>query len=406
MKKLIALLLLLTLALGALPCAEAATKEYTRCNYTLETEGAVVLQNEEDRGITATAEALEANPVIEGESPTTGLPADTSGRYMPMIVQISNPAGKIKVNGKWKENMPAGTGIRAPWGGQYADIVYEAILYRYGVTRMSFLFNDSFADDEPTSVGPVRSARLGHARLREEWGGGIVFCGGPKADDNNVKAYFKELGATEKGVVFDLTDNNKALAKCKQRSKKVQAPENYDVNLVGIRDLIPETTVATQRPFLFTDELTYTEGYEFAYAINLDWGHATYVSHLYYDESENLYFRYSGDYPYMTFASEETIGDDDEAQQMTFANVIIQRVHYDYVHNSELMPDMQSIGSGNADIFIAGHYIPGYWVRESMESPTIYLDDKGNEIQLMRGKTYIAQFPEEALLTYTADLPE
>ena len=62
---------------------------------------------------------------------------------------------------------------------------------------------------------------------------------------------------------------------------------------------------------------------------------------------------------------------------------------------------MQSVGQGNADIFIGGRYIPGYWVRESIESPTIFLDDKGNEIQLTPGKTFIAHFPPESLLTYS-----
>ena len=55
---------------------------------------------------------------------------------------------------------------------------------------------------------------------------------------------------------------------------------------------------------------------------------------------------------------------------------------------------------GIADIFIGGRYIPGYWVRESIDSPTVFLDDQGNEIQLTRGKTFIAHFPPEALLAY------
>ena len=54
----------------------------------------------------------------------------------------------------------------------------------------------------------------------------------------------------------------------------------------------------------------------------------------------------------------------------------------------------------DADIFIGGRYIPGYWVRESTTSPTVFFDDQGNEIQLTRGKTFIGHFPPESLLTY------
>lgn len=405
MKKLIALLLTAILLVSAVPAFAKTAAEYDRCKYTLPTEGVVVLQNEEVRNITPTAEAMEPNPVIEGESPTTGYAYDTNQLYMPMLVQISNPEGKIKNGSKWIEkNVPAGIGIRAPWGGQYADIVYEAILYRYGVTRLTFVYSDSFEENEPVSVGPVRSARLGHVRLREEWGGGIVFAGGPKADDNNVLAYFKKLGATKKGVVFDLTGGNSKQKPFKYRSEKVAAPENYNVDVVGMRSLIPNATVASPRPFLFSDDINYIDGYPLAYSINLDWGHSSWVSHLYYDENNNNYIRYSGDYPYQTFASEPEIGNDETAEVMTFNNVIIQRMVYDYVAGNEIMPDMQNIGYGNADIFINGRYIAGFWVRPDMESPTTYFDDKGNEILLNRGKTYIAQMPIESLLTYSADL--
>ena len=44
----------------------------------------------------------------------------------------------------------------------------------------------------------------------------------------------------------------------------------------------------------------------------------------------------------------------------------------------------------------------GLGAKESVTSPTVFFDDKGNELQLNRGKTFIAHFPAERLLTYTA----
>ena len=417
MKK--AVSLLLTVAL-LLTCASAmAAKKSTANTYTMETEGYVVLQNVEDRNITPNEGELDINPLIEGESPTTGMPYDTSVRYMPIIVQISNSEGTETIEGglsytasekyargmelerndtKSKKISSAGIGPRAPWGGQYADVVYEGILYRDGVTRISFVYNDALADGGELTVGPVRSARLGHVRLREEWQGGIAFCGGPKAEDNNVVQYFKDLGATAKGVVFDVETSLKR-GLFNHRVKGVLAPDNLSVDAVGLQSLIPEETIATPHPFLFTDVSPYTDGYELAYSINMDWGHKAWISHFVYDAQNNLYLRYSGEAPYMTFAAADD-REEDNMEQMSFSNVIIQRVHYDYVNNNRIMPDMQSIGKGNADIFIGGRYIPGYWVRESLESPTVFFDDQGNEIQLTRGKTFIAHFPPESLLTY------
>ena len=83
-----------------------------------------------------------------------------------------------------------------------------------------------------------------------------------------------------------------------------------------------------------------------------------------------------------------------------FSNVILQRVSYEYT--SVTRPVVSAVGQGNADIFIGGRYIPGYWVCESQASPTVFLDDLGNEIVLSRGKTYIAQLPPEALAVYGA----
>lgn len=374
-------------------CTSAMAAKKTDPTYTMDPTG-TVLQSQPDRGIKPTAEALQPNPVIPGESPTTGQPV-ADGLYLPMLVQISNPEGTATINGK--KISSAGIGNRAPWGGQYADIVYEGILYRTGQTRITFLFNDSFLESEPMSAGPVRSARIGHVLLREEWQGGIIYAGGPKAEENNISAMFAELGASEKGVTFNLLDNK--YNDYKNRVKGLRSPDNYNANIVGLRSMIPASTVAIEHPFLFDDFSPYTDGYETAYTINLDWGHEKYISHFYYDDMENIYLRYSGDAPYITYASSEDRSEGN-ASQMSFSNIIIQRVGYEYTNGSSIMPVMQSVGCGNADIFIGGRYIPGYWYRESITSPTVYLDDKGNEIVLTRGTTFIADFPPESLCTF------
>lgn len=393
MKKIVSILLALTLGLSAIPAMAA-----TDTNYTMAVTG-TVLQNIPDRNITPQAGALDVNPVIEGESPTTGLPAGEQDRYMPMLVQISNPENKKPAY--------AGIGLRAPWGGQYADIVYEELLYRSGQTRLTFLINDAFSEGVDINVGPVRSARYGQVKLREEWQGGLVFVGGPDVkgdtpeETNSIFELFKELGANAKGVVLNAHDNAYApyfSAAVFEGKTKDSTADNRNANVSALRSLIPSTTVAEEHPFLFADVCPYTDGYDLAYSINLDWGHKKYISHFYYDESENVYLRYCTDEPYMTFSDENRY--EDSKEQMAFSNVIIQRITYTYAKNNKLYTQMDSVGQGNADIFIGGRYIPGYWVRESIDSPTVYLDDQGNEIQLSRGKTYIAQFPPESLLTY------
>ena len=395
MKKALSLLLA-CLLLFSVTSGFAASKSKLR--YTLETEGKIVLQDTEDRNITP-LDDLAPNPVIDGESPTTGLPL-SADYYQPMIVQISNPSETVVYNGK--KHTFAGLGSRAPWGGQYADIMFEGILYQSGETRLSLLFNDSFALNEPISVGPVRSARIGHVLLMQEWDSGLVFGGGPAKEGNDIMLMVTENGTLDAGLAFNVVDTND-WNDYTQRVKGVRSPENLDVNLVELRKTIPETTVAAQRPFLFSDVSPYTEGYDFAYSIGVDWGHKRYISSFYYDEQENLYLRYSGTAPYLTYNSASDRSEENQ-EQLSFSNVIIQRVPYKYVMNSSIMPDMQAVGKGNADIFIGGRYIPGYWIREDVESPTVFLDDKGNELVLTRGKTFICHLPPENLLTYSNEI--
>lgn len=407
MKKILSVVLAAVLAFSAVPALAEVVRNDSGTKYTLKTDGHVVLTMQSDRNITPAAGALEVNPVIEGESPTTGLPYDTSSLYLPMLVQISNPEGSAK-NLAGKKVTSAGIGQRAPWGGQYADIVYEGILYRSGQTRITFLFSDAFADLNTLSVGPVRSARIGHVLLREEWQGGIVYAGGPRAEENDIAAMFAELGASEKGVTYNLLDAS--YTDYKYRVVGVRAPDNYNVDVAGIRTLVPATTVAQPHPYLFDDMSPYIDGYDLAYTVNLDWGHKRYISSFEYDEANNTYLRYSNGAPYMTFANAEDRSEDN-SEQMSFSNVIIQRVGYSYTGEkidakgkfkagNKIMPVMNSVGKGNADIFIGGRYIPGYWVRESIESPTVFLDDKGNEIVLTRGRTYIGHLPPESILSY------
>ena len=390
MKKILAILCVCVLCLATTSTVFAAENKYS-----LPTEGVVVMQNQEDRAITPNSD-FSRNPLVPGESPTTGMPWSDS-LYQPMIVQISNPSATVTFNDE--KHTFGGLGPRAPWGGQYADIVFEGILYRTGETRVSFLVSDAFEEGQPLSMGPVRSARIGHVLLQQEWDAGLVFGGGPRKEGNDITQLLTDSGARDAGLVFNVVDTND-WKEFSSRTKGVRAPDNLDANVVGLRGTIPATTVAVPRPFLFSDLSPYVDGYEFAYNIGMDWGHERYVSHFYYDEMENIYLRYSGTAPYMSFVSAQD-REEENQEQLSFSNVIIQRVHYDYVNNNKLMPDMKSIGQGNADIFIGGRYIPGYWVRKTVDDPTVFFDDKGNELVLTRGKTFIGHLPPESLLTYS-----
>ena len=121
------------------------------------------------------------NEVFEGISPVTGLP--WTGEYRPLVVQMSNA---------WQ--------ARPHWYISEADIVYESILWGPGHTRYTAIFNDN----HPDYVGPLRSARVNHCEIREEWDAPFLFYGGQQDAGSSIYDFFTANGVPEK-MRFDGT---------------------------------------------------------------------------------------------------------------------------------------------------------------------------------------------------------
>ncbi|HPJ02953.1 MAG TPA: DUF3048 domain-containing protein [Candidatus Limiplasma sp.] len=381
------IVVILTVLLAMMLSFSAAIADY----YTLSGENQTIMQNEPDRaiqpiGIDANG-IISPNPVIEGESPVTGLPWE--GRYLPMMVMINNADG--------------GVGRTTPWGAQNADITYEVMITRDGVTRMIFLFSDLV----PDSVGPVRSTRNPAIMVHSEWMAGFVFWGGPDSTNNSIVEFFIQTGARNKGILFDGVGIASGVPPKRtwNNVEGVPAGSNLNVNLSGIRDMIADDYTAPAHPFLFTDERLYDDR-KSVYRLSLDFGNGGSISHFEYDKMTDTYLRsvdIDGEtQPYITYLASESrqSRNQDEAIQPAYRNVIVQRTEYSFANNHGSMPLMEAVGSGNADIFIGGRYIPGYWVRTDLSSPTYYFDDLGNQIVLSRGKTFIAMLPSIARLGY------
>ncbi|MBQ8555535.1 MAG: DUF3048 domain-containing protein [Clostridia bacterium] len=368
MRRLIALLLLLCMLL---PSAMAET----------------TIDPTADRGIVPVNEGL--NEVIEGVSPTTGRALANlsrpegfaglaiTGRYLPMLVQIGNDSG--------------GVGERAPWGITYADIMYEMPLVRDEATRMTAVFSDLI----PDSVGYVRSARVGHVWLREEWDGGFLYYGQQEADGSNVKEELRKTGATDKGVLFSGTSGGTAWKSLYTARKRLKSPYNMDANAAAMSSLVPEDHLAPNHAFRFTDEAPEGDDARYVY-VNWGSGASAYASRLVYREEWQGYIRNVGKDRSVWYA------DLDGADgAVAFANVIVQFTQVEYNHNNKQEPIVRVIGKdgaaigGNADYFMAGKHISGYWQRDAMDARTVFYGPDGKEIELQRGRTLIVIFPDD-----------
>lgn len=315
-----------------------------------------------------------ANPVIPGESPTTGLPVG-SHSYMPILVQIDNTP----------RAMPQ-------WGISKADIIYEMPLSEPGWTRLTAVFSDVYPDE----AGPVRSGRYMHADLREEWDGPIVFYGAQEDKGSNMREALKEYGVNKKNLSID-GHANKYSKDYLVRVKYHYAPSNVSVYVAKLREFIIKDTKNysfVPRPFLFTDAPQYAGPLATSVEITRRDNQETAATYI-YDAANNGYARHNFKGPYIDLLAPET--------PIFFSNVIIQRTKVGYNGHSS-MPIMPNIvGSGAADIFIAGRYIAGSWTRSALTERTVFLDEQGNELQLARGKSWIVVADDATVVKYSGD---
>ena len=209
----------------------------------------------------------------------------------------------------------------------------------------------------------------------------------------NVKDVFKKYGASKKGVLFSgLVSSGKAWKQYYTRRSGIAAPHNVDANVAAMSELVPASHEAPNHAFLFTDELP-TAG-EAAEEITINWGAVKYNSRFTYDADSNLYYRY------MLMKDDEEVPyeDRDTQEHLAFSNLIVQHTTVEWVRSDA--PLTNHIGEGNADIFMGGRYIAGYWKHDSAQSRTVFYDENGDEIQLQRGKTFISIVPADVVVSY------
>ncbi len=363
-------------------------------------------------GLNPSAQEMIADMI----SPTTGRQLDeieipdgfmgvaVTGQYQPIMVQISNAANGIGVSSNGKYYMAA------PVNGTYADVVYEAPQKRSGSeTRMSMIFSDLV----PDYVGFVRSTRLTHCRLRQEWE--CIFCTSGYASWD-VPGEWKKLGVKnpegakegDPGVVY-VGDYPKVWKPYVWRVSGIESANSEVFMLADIlNNIVPKDHVAANHTWKFRDDIP--AGGDTAEIIDVVFGNwQNSDSRLEYSEEDNAYIRYvtvnkTTTLPYkdVTLLNPQlkTVKTASGKQQkkivtegrpenqiFKFNNVIVQSVHFKWL--SGLRPDPELVGTGNADYFMGGKHFAGVWERKDVNSRTVFYGEDGNEIEMQRGKTLI-----------------
>lgn len=412
MKKVLCLVLAITLLLGA----------------SIASADRIQIDGVSDRGIQINRAGLNpsADEVIDrgmGYSPTTGrklteievpdgfVGAAVTGQYQPLMVQITNASNGVGTtkNGKMYSI--------APVNGSYADVVYEIVQKSNGSqTRMTMVFSDTI----PDYIGFVRSTRMTHVYLRQEWD--AAFCTSGYALED-VPEGWKKMGVknpasgsrTEEdpGIIY-VADYSKPWSKYTYRLSGIDDSNNVVFMAADlVQNIVPKDHVPANHTWLFSDELP--EGGDSGRIVYVTYGNVNESDNrLEYDENTNAYIRYvtvgkNPDVPYMDSklinpriqkvrnSEGETVrkivADDRVTNNVfTFNNVIIQGIHMHWLGGERPDPD-ELVGTGNADYFMGGKHYAGVWERTDWNSRTVFYGADGNEIKLQRGRTLIIMMP-------------
>ena len=337
------------------------------------------------------------NPAERGVNPLTG--EAWNGFYHPIMVQTDADPNALP-----------------HWGVSSADILYELPLHQAGNTRQVALYMSEI----PSIAGPVRSARVPMASLREMWGAAWVFCGiqsdwrdvNTTIDVHDFTSYFHpdcKQGGRWVFPFMDGTDAQYLTLFSRQRDRMHVAPHNLAIDMRGVESLYAHEPM--MHPFVFTDEPR-TDGTEVS-GITITYRDKSpaFVSSYVYDRGRDKYLRYREGMPYIDGLNDESC---------EFANVIVVYTDVSWYNGNNSRPVIRLLGEGTADIFQNGRWIRGVWVRGAVrgkqdmmdpaaqQSRMVFLDEFGNEIKMQRGKTFIQVVDEHRLdvaVMTTEDIP-
>ena len=214
------------------------------------------------------------NPVISGVNPITGEPY--SGAYQVILANIDTHPRALP-----------------HWGVSSADLIYELPIQADGSTRSLALFMSDF----PEGVGPIRSARVPMASLREMWGGTYCFYGFQGGrDTNNVQEWVKKNSAEGKFAypyyLNGITKNSAWFPRASDGSHVAPYNVRMDIRAVAADYALSPTP----HPFLFGEGLDRGEAVG-GVIISYKSTAPAYVTAYQYNPETGLYDRYRNGAP-------------------------------------------------------------------------------------------------------------
>ena len=281
-------------------------------------------------------------------------------------------------------------------GLSYADIIYEAIA-EGGITRFMAV---NYCGIAAYNIGlaPVRSARTYYVDWVSEYDALYNHVGGAgNCNDDTVDPRAKALCQIQKYDIKDMDQFNIPFPTCTRNYDRLDHEVATEHTMVCYSDKLYELAVkrnwtnvdadgvswdADFKPWKFKDEPKENEKGTTASIAFVFSGNFTdqYAVQWKYDAVSNTYKRFNG-------SQEHT--DLETKQQLAAKNVVIQFAKETVGVDEHGHMLYGTNGTGKAMIFQDGKAITGTWKKATRTDRTVFYDDKGKEVEFVRGQIWI-----------------
>jgi hypothetical protein len=281
------------------------------------------------------------------------------------------PALAVKV-----ENLPD---ARPQAGIESADVVYEEPV-EGGITRFIVLFQCHDAK----RVGPVRSARFTDVDILPQYGTQTLFAFAGGAPP--VEQRIQDSGLT------DVNFQQPSAERFYVRDPNREAPHDLYTSTGGMYRAGGTDGGGPVEVLQFDEDLPPTA--KKASEVELD-----------FSPTADVFWTYAKGRDLWVRSYDTGPADLENGHSITARNVVVQVVTLrdtgivDAAGNPS--PEVVATGTGQCLVFRNGKVIRGTWSRAKLSDLTVYRDNKGNEIRLAPGTTWIELLPDDVTPSIT-----
>ena len=260
-----------------------------------------------------------------------------------------------------------------------ADVVYEAIA-EGGITRFMAIFGTRQAE----KVGPVRSARTFFVDWAHGYNAYLAHVGGNMDALDKIKAE----------RTFDLDQFAYPSSYWREYSAGLATEHTMYTNTVKLYDQAAKNNYSTANNFnsySFKDDPADKTSLPENQKITVDFSSAQYMVSFDFDKETNSYKR--------SLAGKAHI-DKAAKSQLNPKNIIVMTVQRKAVVTRINEPgyQMDTVGSGKAQIFLDGKVVKGTWKKDSAEDREKFFDEAGTEMIFNRGQFWVSVVPPESTI--------